>query len=108
PAEIAQLTTDLAKTTSEIDRLRRERDSLERLYARQAATRQEIEQTKTALDRAETDKRALEEKKNLILQRSRPQAERAGLRIEEARDGIRSLEDKIKLAQVAATAAGTR
>ena len=107
PDEIAQLNTDLAKTVSEIDRLRRERDSLERLYARQAATRQEIDQTKTALDRAETDKRALEEKKNLIMQRSKPQAERAGLRIEEARDAIRSLEEKIKSAQVAAPAAGT-
>src|SRR5207253_3198003 len=107
PDEIAQLSTDLAKTASEIDRLRRERDSLERLYTRQAATRQETDQTKIALDRAETDKRALEEKKNLITQRSKPQAERAGLRIEEARDGIRSLEDKIKSAQVAAPAAGT-
>jgi HlyD family secretion protein len=107
PDETAQLNTDLAKTASEIDRLRRERDSLERLYARQAATRQEIDQTKIALDRAETDKRALEEKKNLLMQRSKPQAERAGLRIEEARNAIRSLEDKIKSAQVAAPAAGT-
>src|SRR5438067_10509269 len=55
PDEIAQLSTDLAKTASEIDRLRRERDSLERLYARQAATRQDIDQTKIALERAETD-----------------------------------------------------
>jgi HlyD family secretion protein len=107
PDEIAQLSTDLAKTNSEIDRLRRERDSLDRLYARQAATRQEVEQTKTALDRAEADKRAIEEKRSIILQRSRPQAERAGLRIEEARDSIHSLEEKLKSAQVAAPAAGT-
>src|SRR6266481_2368277 len=73
PDEIAQLNTDFAKTTAEIDRLRRERDSLERLYARQAATRQEVEQTKTALDKAEADKHVIEEKRNTIIQRSKPQ-----------------------------------
>jgi RND family efflux transporter MFP subunit len=66
-----------------------------------------VEQTKTALDRAEADKRAIEEKRSLILQRARRQAERAGLRIEEARDAIRSLEEKLKSAQVAAPVAGT-
>jgi HlyD family secretion protein len=105
--EIAQLNTDLAKTNSEIDRLHRERDSLERLYAKQAATRQEIEQVKTALDKAEADKRVVEEKRSVISQRSKPQAERAGLRIEEARDSIRSLEEKLQSAHVAAPAAGT-
>lgn len=107
PDEIAQLNADLSKTNSEIDRLRREQDSLERLYVRQAATRQEVDQTKTALDRAEADKRALEEKRSVILQQSHPKAERAGLRIEEARDSIRSLEEKLKSAQVAAPVAGT-
>src|SRR5213594_2746400 len=55
PEEIAQLDGDLVKTNAEIDRLRSERDSLQRLYPR-AATRQEIEQTKTALAKAEADK----------------------------------------------------
>src|SRR5438132_1354802 len=63
PDEIVQLNSDLAKANSEIDRLRRERDSLERLYSRQAATRQEVEQTKNALDKAEADKRVIEEKR---------------------------------------------
>jgi HlyD family secretion protein len=107
PDEIVQINADLVKTNSEIDRLRREQDSLERLYAKQAATRQEIDQAKTALDKTEADKRALEEKKSVILQRSKPQAERAGLRIEEARDSLRSLEEKVKSAQVAAPAGGT-
>ena len=107
PDEIAQLNSDLAKTNSEIDRLRRERDSLERLYSRQAATRQEGEKTKTALEKAEADKRLIEEKRNAIMQRSKSQAERASLRIEEARASIRSLEEKLKSAQVTAPAGGT-
>lgn len=107
PEEIAQLGGDLAKTNTEIDRLRRERDSLDRLYAKQAATRQEVEQTKTALEKAEADKRLIEEKRSAIQQRSRPQAERAALRIEEARNSIQSLEEKLKSAQVTAPAGGT-
>ncbi len=107
PDEIAQLNSDLAKTNAEIERLRRERDSLERLYSRQAATRQEVEQTKTALEKAEADKRLIEEKRNAIVQRSKSQAERAALRIEEARASIRSLEEKLKSAQVTAPVSGT-
>ena len=106
PEEIAQLDSDLVKTNAEIDRLRSERDSLERLYPR-AATRQEIEQTKTALAKAEADKRLIEEKRRAILERSKPQAERATLRIEEARNSIQSLEDKLKSARVTAPAGGT-
>jgi len=107
PDEIAQLNSDLAKTNSEIERLRRERDSLERLYSRQAATRQEVDQTKTALEKAEADKRLIDEKRNAIMQRSKSQAERASLRIEEARASIRSLEEKLKSAQVTAPVSGT-
>ena len=106
PEEIAQLDSDLVKTNAEIDRLRSERDSLERLYPR-AATRQEIEQTKTALAKAEADKRLIEEKRRAILERSKPEAERATLRIEEARNSIQSLEDKLKSARVTAPAGGT-
>src|SRR5207253_11352241 len=107
PEEIAQVDGDLAKINTEIDRLRRERDSLDRLYARQAATRQEVEQTKTALEKAEADKRLIEEKRSAIIQRSKAQAERASLRIEEARASIRSLEEKLKSAQVTAPVSGT-
>jgi len=107
PEEIAQLESDLVKTNAEIDRLRSERDSLERLYLKQAATRQEIEQTKTALAKAEADKRLIEEKRRAILERSKPEAERATLRIEEARNSIQSLEDKSKSARVTAPAGGT-
>src|SRR5213593_1984285 len=107
PEEIAQLDSDLAKTNAEIDRLRSERDTLERLYAKQAATRQDVEQAKTALAKAEADKKLILEKRSAILERAKPQAERATLRIEEARNSIQSLEEKLKAAQVTAPAGGT-
>ena len=107
PDEIAQLENDLAKTNSEIARLRRQGESLERLYARQAATRDEIDQNKIALQRAEADKRLIEQKKDAIQQRSKLQAERAALRADEARHSIRFLEEKLNSARVIAPVPGT-
>ncbi len=107
PDEIAQLENDLAKTISEIARLRRQGESLERLYARQAATRDEIDQNKIALQRAEADKRLIEQKKDAIQQRSKLQAERAALRADEARHSIRFLEEKLNSARVIAPVPGT-
>jgi HlyD family secretion protein len=107
PDELVQLNSDLDKTNSEIERLRREGDTLGRLYSKQAATRLELESNKTALQTAEADKRLIEEKRNAVLQRSKIQSERAALRIDEAQNAIRSLEAKLQSAQVIAPVSGT-
>jgi len=107
PDELAQLQSDLAKTETEIARLRREAESLDRLYAKQAATRQELEQNKIALDKAEADKRLIEQKKNAIANRTKVQVERASLRAEEARSAIRALQEKLNSARVATPGPGT-
>jgi HlyD family secretion protein len=107
PEELAQLQSDLSKAETEIARLRREAESLDRLYAKQAATRQEIEQNKIALEKAEADKRLIEQKKNAIASRTKVQGERAGLRAEEARSAIRSLQEKLNSARVGAPVQGT-
>jgi HlyD family secretion protein len=107
PQEMAQLDSDLAKTENEIVRLRREAEALARLYARQAATRQEIEQNKSALERAEADKRLIEQKRNSILERAKVQSERASLKADEARHAVRLLEEKIASSRVTAPATGT-
>lgn len=104
--EDAQIENDLAKTNADVDRLRRERESLERLYAKQAATRQELDQNKLALEKAEADRVLIEQKKKSMNERLRLQAERAGLRVEEARNSIRVLEEKLNSAQVVAPVSG--
>src|SRR5262249_50022190 len=106
PGELAQLENDLVKTETEIQRLRRQSESLQRLYARQAATRDEVEQNKTALERAEADRRLIERKKNAVSQSSSLQAERASLRIEDARTSIRSIQEKMNSARVTAPVSG--
>src|SRR5262245_54295548 len=107
PEEIAQLQNDLAKTDSEIAKLRREGESLRRLYAKQAATRDEVEQNRIALEKAEADQRLIEQKKAAIARRSTLQAERAGLRAEQAGTAVRSLEEKLSSALVTAPVTGT-
>jgi HlyD family secretion protein len=107
PEGLAQLQSDLSKAETEIARLRREAESLDRLYAKQAATRQEIEQNKIALEKVEADKRLIEQKKNAISSRTKVEAERAGLRTEEARNVIRSLQEKLNASRVAAPVTGT-
>jgi HlyD family secretion protein len=107
PEELAQLQNDLAKTEAEIARLRREAESLERLYAKQAATRQELEQNKVALEKAEADKRLIEQKRNGIVNRAEVQGQRAGLRTEEARQSIRTLQEKLNSTRVTAPVRGT-
>src|SRR5215831_6125435 len=93
PEQMAQIQNDLAKADSEIARLRREGESLERLYAKGFATRQEIEQNKLGLGKTEADKRLLEQRKAVILSRSRVQGERANLRAEEADSSIKALQE---------------
>ena len=104
--ERAQLEADLAKTDAEIGRLRHEVEALQRLYGKQAATRDELEQNKLALEKAEADKRRIEQQHIAIAQRSRTEVDRAALREDEARNSIRSLEQKVKSARVIAPVSG--
>src|SRR5262249_49423354 len=55
PVEIAQIESDLAKANSEISRLKGEYETRKRLFDKNAITRQEVDQAKTELDRAEAD-----------------------------------------------------
>jgi HlyD family secretion protein len=107
--EIAQIESELSKATADIKRLSSERDSLQKLYSGQvqAATRQEVDQNRNALEKAQADKRLWEEKRAATAERSRNQAERAELRADEARESIQSLERKINSARVIAPADGT-
>src|SRR5215831_12612860 len=107
PAEIAQLESDLMKTNADIARLRREQDSLQRLYEKQAATRQEVEQNQSTLEKAEIERHLIEQKRNALTERSNVQAGRAALHIDEARNSIQFLEQKVLSQHVTSPIAGT-
>src|SRR5262245_2343673 len=57
--ELAKVESDLQRNDAELAKLRRDRDSLQRLVDKQAATRDELEQTVLALERVEAEQRFL-------------------------------------------------
>ena len=105
--ELAELESDLRKNEAERARLRREREGLERLVAKQAATRDELEQNKLALERAEAEGRRLEQKKVELGRRARLDVERATLLVERARKAVRALEEKVRSTEFTAPVDGT-
>jgi HlyD family secretion protein len=106
PDELAQIQTDLTKTNREIAQLTHDREALGRLLQSQAATRQEVDLNKIALEKAEAERDLLEQKKNAITARSQVQAKRAALRADEAQESIQSLEQKINSARILAPVSG--
>jgi HlyD family secretion protein len=107
PAEVAQLQSDLRKAEAERDRLRREREALERLVAKQAATKDELDLNHTALERAEADWQRLHKARDELARRSTLDVERATLRADQFRHGVEALVEKVRSAQVTASVDGT-
>ena len=103
----AQIESDLHKAELDRARLQREREGLERLVAKQAATRDELDRNQTQLERAEADAQRLRKAKAELVRKSGLDVQRATLRAEQARSDIRALEEKVRSAQVAAPVDGT-
>lgn len=107
PEDLAQLESDLRKAEAELTRLRSEREALERLLAKQAATRDELDQNKLALERAEAQGKLLQQKKDDLARRARLDVERAALALERARSEVRQYEEQVQSASVIAPVDGT-
>ncbi len=107
PAEVAQLEADIRKNDAELFRLRRERDALTRLLAKQAATQDELDQNKLALDRAEAEFRRLQSRKQELARQSQVDVERAQLRLVRAQSDVRNYSEQAQSANLKAPAAGT-
>jgi multidrug efflux pump subunit AcrA (membrane-fusion protein) len=107
PEELAQLESDTRKSDVELARLRREREALTRLLAKQAATQNELDQNKLTLDRAEAQAKLLLEKKGDLARRSKLDVERATLRLERARNDVRNYAEQVRAARLSSPASGT-
>jgi HlyD family secretion protein len=105
--EVAQLNADIRKNDAELSRLRREREALTRLLAKQAATQNELDENKLALDRAEAQSRLLQQKKEELARRSKLDVERAQLRLERARGDFRNFESQVQGGRLTSPASGT-
>jgi len=100
--EVAQLESDLRKAEVDRERLRHEREALEHLVAKQAATREELDQNQIALARAEAEWQRLQKTKQDFTRRAQLEVERATLRVEKARSEVHALEEKVRSAEVTA------
>ncbi|HWQ03408.1 MAG TPA: efflux RND transporter periplasmic adaptor subunit [Candidatus Nitrosotenuis sp.] len=105
--ELAQVASDIRKTDAELERLRKEREALTRLLAKQAATQDELDQNRLALERAEAQAQLLRKKKDELARRAQIDVERASLAAERARSEVRSLEEKVRSAELRAPVDGT-
>ncbi len=105
--ERARIESDLQKAEAERTRLLREREALERLVAKQAATKEELDQNQIALQNAEADWQRLEKIKAELARRAGLDVKRAVLMTQQAREQVRALEEQVRSAQVVAPVDGT-
>jgi len=107
PDELAQIESNLRKAEAERSRLRQEHDALERLVAKQAATNDEFEQNRLALERAEADYQHAQKAKVEFVRRAQLDVERQALLVNRSREEVHSLEEKVRQGQLAAPIDGT-
>ena len=107
PDEIAQLHGDLKQAQVDVASLERAEKVLEQLVAKQAATRDELDQNQADLSKARARAQALRQRTEALAQQAAANADQARLKINEAQDQVRSLEEKARSASVTAPVNGT-
>lgn len=105
--ELAGLDSDIRKTAAELVRLRTEHAALERLLPKQAATQDELDQNRAALEKTEAEAKRLESRKSEMARRAKLDVERAQLQADRAREESASLEEKVGQGQLASPVDGT-
>ena len=105
--EAAKVAGDLAKAEGERDRLQRNHDSLARLAAGQAATKEDLATNDQALANAKADVTRLLAVKQQFDQQARLDAERGELQVQQTLSEMAALEDKVNNGRIEAAADGT-
>jgi HlyD family secretion protein len=107
PDQVAQLEGDLKAAQVQVKNLETAETALESLVAKQAATQDELAQNQANLAKARANLAALEARKQDLVQRSSVSVEGAGLRVSEAQELVKSLDEKVRSATVIAPTDGT-
>jgi HlyD family secretion protein len=105
--EAAKVAGDLAKAEGERDRLQRNHDSLTRLAAGQAATKEDLAANDQALANAKAEVTRLLAVKQEFDQKARLDAERGELQVQQTLSEMAALEDKVNDGKISAPADGT-
>ena len=105
--ERAQVASELRRTSAEVDQLSRTRDATRRLVAKQAATRDELDQTELALTRAQVTYDALVRRQQDLERTATASLDAARLRVLQARETVNFLDVQVRAADVRAPVEGT-
>jgi HlyD family secretion protein len=105
--DAAKVAGDLAKAEGERDRLQRNHDSLVRLAAGQAATKEDIAANDQALANAKAEVTRLLAVKQEFDQKERLDAERGELQVQQTLSEMAALEDKVNNGRIEAPVDGT-
>jgi HlyD family secretion protein len=105
--EAARTEGQLAGAIAQRDRLQRNHDSLQRLIAQQAATKDELAANDLDLGKADAQVKQLTAAKQEFERGVRLDANRASLQVEQLRSEVAALEEKVRDGRIAATADGT-
>ena len=105
--EAARVAADLAKVQGDRDRLLRNHDALERLIAKQAATRDELAANDLALSNAQAEVKRLSAAKQEFEHGVKLDAGRTALQVQQIQSEMASLRAKVASARITAPTDGT-
>ena len=105
--EAARINGDLAKAQAELDRRQRNHDSLERLLAQGAATKDELAANDLALAQAQADVNKLSAAKKEFSRTAALDTSRAELAVQQAQSDVAALEAKVRQGSITAPVDGT-
>jgi HlyD family secretion protein len=105
--EAAKVAADLAKAEAASERLQRNHDSLARLAAGQAATKEDLAANDQALANAKAEVTRLLAVKQEFDRQARLDAERGELQVQQTLSEMAALEDKVNSGSISAPADGT-
>lgn len=104
--EMARVTGDLRASEAQRDLLQRQQDALTKLIAEHAATQDEVDKNRAALERAKADVDHLRKSKEQFEQQVGLDKERLALSVSHWQAQVKDLQEKVNSARVVAPASG--
>jgi HlyD family secretion protein len=105
--EAARINGDLAKAQAELERRQHNHDSLERLLAQGAATKDELAANDLALTQAQADLNKLSAAKKEFSRAANLDTSRSALAVQQAQSDVAALEEKVRQGSITAPVEGT-
>jgi HlyD family secretion protein len=105
--EAARVSGDLSKAQADRDRLRHEHDSLQRLLAEGASTKEELASNELALAKANTEVDKLSAAKTEFARQVKLDASRQQFAVQQAQSDVDSFEEKVSQGRIIAPVDGT-